>query len=103
MLIVTTEKIDGINFKTLGFVSGSTIQVVNMFKDLGSSFKTLVGGELINYNKMMQEARNIAIERMVTEAKELGADAIVSVRISSSSIMQGAAEVVAYGTAVKFV
>ena len=101
MIIVTTETVSGRPAETLGLVKGSTIQTVNVFRDLGSGFKTLVGGELIKNNEMMDKARNLATERMIREAEALGADAIVAVRYSSSSIMQSAAEVMAYGTAVK--
>ncbi len=101
MLIVTMETIPGKTIEPLGLVKGSTIQTVNAFKDIGASFKTLVGGELRKYTEMMNKARAIATERMAEEAKKLGADAIVGVRYSSSSIMQSAAEVMAYGTAVK--
>ena len=101
MIIVTTETVSGRPAETLGLVKGSTIQTVNLIKDLGSGLKTLVGGELIKYNEMMDKARNLATERMIREAEALGADAIVAVRYSSSSIMQSAAEVMAYGTAVK--
>ena len=103
MLIVTMETIPGKTIEPLGLVKGSTIQTVNAFKDIGASFKTLVGGELRKYTEMMDKARVIATERMSEEAKKLGADAIVGVRYSSSSIMQSAAEVMAYGTAVKLV
>ncbi|MBQ5986326.1 MAG: YbjQ family protein [Clostridia bacterium] len=101
MLIVTMETIPGKTIEPIGLVKGSTIQTVNAFKDIGASFKTLVGGELKKYTEMMDKARSIATERMAEEAKKLGADAIVGVRYSSSSIMQSAAEVMAYGTAVK--
>lgn len=87
----------------LGLVKGSTIQSKHVGKDIMSSFKTIVGGELREYNEMMNEARAIATKRMVQEAEKLGADAIVNIRYASSAIMQGAAEVIAYGTAVKFV
>ena len=103
MLIVTTETITGKNFEMLGTVKGSTIQTVNAFKDIGSGLKTLVGGELGNYTKMMEKAREIATERMTAEAEKLGADAIVCVRYATSAIMQSSAEVIAYGTAVKYV
>lgn len=103
MLIVTSETISGKNLEMLGVVKGSTIQTVNAFKDIGAGLKTLVGGELGNYNEMMGKARDLATSRMVAEAESLGADAIVAMRYSSSSIMQSAAEVMAYGTAVKFV
>ena len=89
--------------ETLSLVKGSTIQSKHVGKDILQSFKTLVGGELKSYNEMMNEARAIATKRMVAEAEELGADAVVNIRYASSAIMQGAAEVIAYGTAVKFV
>ena len=103
MLIVTSETITGKNFEMLGIVKGSTIQTVNAIKDIGSGLKTLVGGELGNYNKMMEKAREMATSRKIEEAQKLGADAIICVRYSSSSVMQSAAEVMAYGTAVKYV
>ncbi len=103
MLIVTSDSITGKNFEMLGIVKGSTIQTVNALKDIGSGLKTLVGGELGNYNEMMAKARDLATSRMVEDAEKMGADAIVCVRYSSSAIMQSAAEVMAYGTAVKFV
>lgn len=102
MIIVTTEYVSGKETEMLGLVKGSTIQTVNAFKDIGAAFKTLVGGELVKYNEMIAKARKIATERMVAEAEQLGADAIVCVRFGTSSIMQGAAEIMAYGTAVKF-
>ena len=102
MLIVTTETINGKELEMLGMVKGSTIQTVNAFRDIGAGLKTLVGGELKKYNEMMDKARQIATERMVEEAQKLGADAIVCARYSTSAIMQSAAEVMAYGTAVKF-
>lgn len=102
MLIVTTECIPGKNIEVLGIVKGSTIQTVNAFRDIGAGLKTLIGGELKKYNEMMDNARTIATERMLDEAKQLGADAIVSVRYTTSSIMQSAAEIMVYGTAVKF-
>ena len=101
MLLVTTETIHGREMEALGLVKGSTIQTVNLFRDFGSGLKTLVGGELTKYNEMMSNAREIATSRMIAEAEALGADAIVAVRYSSSSIMQSAAEVMAYGTAVR--
>ena len=101
MLLVTTDTVYGRDMETLGLVKGSTIQTVNLLRDLGSGLKTLVGGELVKYNEMMDNARNLATERMIREAEALGADAVVAVRYSSSSIMQSAAEVMAYGTAVR--
>ena len=102
MILTTTESIGGRDYEILGLVKGSTIQTVNAFRDIGAGLKTLVGGELTKYNEMMNNARALATKRMVEEAQALGADAIVSVRYSSASIMQSAAEVMAYGTAVKF-
>ena len=101
MLIVTLESIPGKTLEPLGLVKGSTIQTVNAIRDIGAGLKTLIGGELTKYNDMMDKARQLATDRMVQEAKALGADAVVGVRYASSSIMQSAAEVMAYGTAVK--
>ena len=103
MILVNTDYISGKELEMLGLVKGSTIQSKNIGKDITQSFKTLVGGELKEYNKMMNEARALATKRMVEEAGALGADAMVNIRYASSAILQGAAEVIAYGTAVKFV
>ena len=103
MILVNTDYIIGKELEMLGLVKGSTNQKKNIGKDITQSFKTLVGGELKEYNKMMNEARALATKRMVEEAGALGADAIVNIRYASSAILQGAAEVIAYGTAVKFV
>ena len=102
MILTTTETIGGKTLEMLGLVKGSTIQTVNAFRDIGAGLKTLVGGELTKYNSMMNDARALATKRMVEEANAMGADAIVCVRYSSASVMQNAAEVMAYGTAVKF-
>ena len=102
MILTTTEHIPGKEDEVLGLVRGSTIQSKNLGKDITQSFKTLVGGELKAYNEMMNEARALATKRMVEDAESLGADAVVSMRYASASVMQGAAEVMAYGTAVKF-
>ena len=103
MILVNTDYISGKELEMITLVKGSTIQSKHFGKDLAQSFKTLVGGELKAYNEMMNEARAIATKRMVEEAEALGADAIVNIRYASSAVMQGAAEVIAYGTAVKFV
>ena len=103
MILVNTDYISGKEFEMLGLVKGSTIQSKHLGKDIAQSFKTLVGGELKSYNEMMNEARTLATKRMVEEAETLKADAIVNIRYASSAIMQGAAEVIVYGTAVKFV
>ena len=102
MILVTTETINGKELEMLGLVKGSTIQTVNAIRDIGAGLKTLAGGELTKYNEMMNNARALATKRMVEEAAQLGADAIVCVRYSSASIMQSAAEIMAYGTAVRF-
>ena len=102
MLLVTTETIAGKKIEMLGLVKGSTIQSKHLGNDIAQSFKTLVGGELKAYNEMMNEARALATKRMVEEAEALGADAVVNIRYASAAVMQGAAEVMAYGTAVKF-
>lgn len=102
MLLVNTEHIPGHDYEVLGLVRGSTIQTKHLGKDLTQSLKTLVGGELRAYTEMMDQARDLATERMAGEAARLGADAVVSIRYATSAIMQGAAEVMVYGTAVKF-
>ena len=102
MILTTTETINGKEIETLGLVKGSTIQTVNAVRDIGAGLKTLVGGELTRYNEMMNDARALATKRMVGEAEAMGADAIVAVRYSSASVMQSAAEVMTYGTAVRF-
>lgn len=103
MILVNTDYITGKNLEMLGLVKGSTIQSKHIGKDIGAGLKTLVGGELTGYTEMMNEARAIATKRMVAEAEALNADAVVNIRYASSAIVQGAAEVIAYGTAVKFV
>lgn len=103
MILVNTDYISGKKLETLSLVKGSTIQSKNIGKDITQSFKTIIGGELKAYNEMMNDARALATKRMVEEAESLGADAIVNIRYASSAIMQGAAEVIAYGTAVKFI
>ena len=103
MILATTETIGGKELEMLGLVKGSTIQTVNVFRDIGAGLKNLVGGELSKYNQMMNDARALATKRMVEDAENMGADAVVCVRYASASVMQSAAEVMAYGTAVKFV
>ena len=102
MIIVTTDFISGKELETLQLVSGSSIQTRHFGKDIGASLKTLVGGELKNYIEMMNSARDTATQRMIEQAQVLGADAVVNVRITTAEVMQGAAEVLVYGTAVKF-
>ena len=102
MILVNTDYVSEKNLETLGLVKGSTIQSKNIGKDILQSLKTIIGGELKGYTEMMNEARALATKRMVQEAEGLGADAVVNIRYSSAAIMQNAAEVIAYGTAVKF-
>ena len=102
MLLVNIDYIPGKEFEVIGVVKGSMIQTKHLGNDIANSFKTLVGGELTSYTEMMNEARATATARMVKEAESLGADAIINIRYASSAVMQGAAEVRAYGTAVKY-
>lgn len=102
MILTTTETISGRELETLGLVQGSTIQSKHVGHDIAESFKTLIGGELNSYTEMMNKARAIATDRMINQAAQWGADAIVCVRYTSSEVTQGAAEVICYGTAVKF-
>ncbi len=102
MILVNTDYISGKELEMLGLVKGSTIQSRNVGRDITQGFKTLVGGELKAYTEMMNEARAIATKRMVEEAEKLGADAVVNIRYASAAVLQGAAEVMAYGTAVKY-
>ena len=103
MILVNTDYIAGKELQMLGLVKGSTIQSKHLGSDIAQGFKTLVGGELKSYTDMMNNARALATKRMVEEAEALGADAVVNVRYASAAVMQGAAEVMAYGTAVKFI
>ena len=103
MILVNTDFITGKNLETLTIVRGSTIQTKHIGKDILQGFKTLVGGELKAYNEMMNEARALATKRMVEEAEALNADAVINIRYASSNVMDGAAEVIVYGTAVKFI
>lgn len=101
MLLLNIDYIPGKELEPLGLVKGTVVQSKNFGKDFMAGMKTLVGGEITGYTEMLIEARQIATKRMVDEAEALGAVAIVNVRYGSSSVMQSAAEVIAYGTAVK--
>ncbi len=103
MLLTTTENIPGKSYEILGIVKGNMIQTRNIGRDIGQGLKSMVGGELSTYTGMMNESRAVATKRMVEEAEKLGADAVVMMRYSTSTVMQGAAEIIAYGTAVKYV
>ena len=103
MLLVNIDYIPGKELEVLGLVKGTIVQTKHFGKDFMAGMKTLVGGEIVGYTEMLTEARQIATKRMVDEAETLGADAVINIRYGSSSLMQSAAEVIAYGTAVKFV
>ena len=103
MIVVNTDFISGKKLQTLSLVRGSTVHSKNLGRDILSSLKTIVGGEIVDDTNMMTEARAIATQRMVEDAQKLDADAVINVRYAYSAIMQGAAEIIAYGTAVKFV
>lgn len=101
MIIVTTETVPGRKIsKTLGIVKGNTIRARHLGRDIKALLRNIIGGEIRDYTKMMAESREQSIDRMIAEAESLGADAVVNVRIATSMIMQGAAEIIAYGTAV---
>ena len=103
MLLSTLQTVPNKNFEILGLVTGSTVQSKHFGKDIGASFKTIVGGELKGYTEMLEDARKQSTERVIQQAKALGADAIIGIHYSSSAIMQGACEVLCYGTAIKFI
>lgn len=102
MILVNTDYISGKEIEALSICKGSVVWSKNVGKDILSGFKTLVGGEITSYSEMMNEARAIATKRMVEEAEGMGANGVVNIRYATSAIMQGAAEVIVYGTAVKF-
>ncbi len=102
MVLYTTENIPGKEYEALGLVKGNTVQSKHIGRDIGAGLKTIVGGEIKGYTDLLTESRNIATERMIQDAESLGADAIVCVRYATSQIMESAAEVLAFGTAVKF-
>ncbi|WP_438318818.1 YbjQ family protein [Candidatus Caldatribacterium sp. SIUC1] len=102
MLLSTLESIPGKDIQeVLGVVCGSTIRARWLGKDIMAALRTLVGGEIKEYTEMLSAARRIALERMVEEARKLGADAVLGVRLATSMVMSGAAEIIAYGTAVR--
>ena len=102
MKLVNIDYIPGKEFEALGIAKGTVVYSKNFGKDFMAGMKTLVGGEIEGDTEMLNTARQIAVKRMVEEAEQMGADAVVNMRYGSSSVMQGAAEVIAYGTAVKF-
>ena len=102
MIITTTETIPGKEVsEILGVARGSTVRARNIGRDMMAGMKNIVGGEISEYTKLQANSRDQAIQRMMADAKKLGADAVINVRLSTSMIMQGASEILAYGTAVK--
>lgn len=101
MKLLNIDHIPGKEIEALGIVKGTVVHTKNVGRDFMAAMKTLVGGELVGYTQMLNEARQIAVKRMVEEAREMGADAVINVRYGTSSVMSGAAEVIAYGTAVR--
>ena len=103
MKLLSIEYVPGKEIEALGMVKGTVVQTKNIGRDFMAGMKTLVGGEIVGYTEMLNEARQIAVKRMVDEAKALDADAIIGIMYGSSQVMAGAAEVIAYGTAVKII
>ena len=102
MQLYNIDYIPGKEIEALGLVKGTVVQSKHFGKDFMAAMKTLVGGEIVGYTEMLNEARQIATKRMVDEAKTLGADAVINVRYGSSAVMQSVAEMIVYGTAVRF-
>ncbi len=103
MKLLNIDYVPGREVEALDLVKGTVVHTKNVGRDFMAAMKTLVGGELVGYTQMLNEARQIAIKRMVDEAEALGADAVINIRYGTSSVMSGTAEVIAYGTAVKFI
>ncbi len=102
MKLISIDNYPGKEYEVLGLVKGTVVQTKNVGRDFMAGMKTLVGGEIVGYTEMLIEARQIATKRMVDEAEAMGADAIIGIKFGSSMVMQGAAEILAYGTAIKF-
>ena len=103
MKLVSIDYSPDTKIEALGMVKGTIVQSKNIGRDFMAGMKGLVGGEIVGYTEMLNEARQMAVKRMVDEAKELNADAVIGIKYGSSQVMQGAAEVIAYGTAVKII
>ena len=102
MLIVTSSTIPGKEIsETLGLVRGSTVRARNVGRDIFAGFKNFIGGEISEYTKLLADSREEALKRMMDDAQKIGADAIIEMRFTTSAVMQGAAEILAFGTAVK--
>lgn len=102
MILVNVDYVQDKELELLGVVKGCTVHSKNIGRDFMAGLKTIVGGEIVGYTEMINEARIEAEQRMISDAKRIGADAIINVRYTSSSVMQGASEILVYGTAVKF-
>lgn len=101
MIVTTCENVAGKKIvRTLGLVRGNTVRARHLGRDIGAMFRNIVGGEVNEYTKLLAEAREQSIDRMIEEARQMGANAVVQVRFSTSEMMQGAAELLVYGTAV---
>ena len=103
MKLLSIDYIPDTKIEALGMVKGTIVQSKNIGRDFMAGMKGLVGEEIVGYTEMLNEARQMAVKRMVDEAKELNADAVIGIKYGSSQVMQGAAEVIAYGTAVKII
>ena len=102
MIVVNTEEIPGKKItQSLGIARGSTVRARNLGRDIFAGLKNIVGGEISEYTKLLADSREEALNRMILDANRMGADAVVNVRLMTSAVMQGAAEILAYGTAVK--
>ncbi len=102
MMVVTSDHVEGKKVtSTLGLVKGNTIRAKHLGKDIVAGFRNIVGGEIKEYTEMLSDAREEAVRRMVKDAEKLGADGVISVRFTTSTVIGGAAELLAYGTAVK--
>jgi len=102
MIVVNTENIPGKEYEVIGLVTGCCIMCKHVGKDIGASFRNIVGGEMHAYTELMVQAKDQAVNYMVGQAQQYGADAVVNVRFSSTTIIQGGAEILASGTAVRF-
>lgn len=103
MLLLNIDHIPGTEYEVLGLVEGSVVQSKDVGSDFMAGMRSFVGGEITEYTKMLSEARQIAVDRMVAAAEAVHADAVINVRYGTSAVMEGAAEIIAYGTAVKYV
>lgn len=103
IIVTTGNEISGKKFKIIGIVRGNTVRSRNIGRDIGAAFKNMVGGEIKSYTELISQSRDEAYNRMVNNAIELGADGIIGMRFGTSSIMSASSEILAYGTAVKFV